>query len=77
MEEAPPPPPPSVSARFVSENTLTAATAAREAAWIETYAKLGQEPPPKPAEEPFDGRSLWEKLQGNKVSSLIGRRWGD
>lgn len=61
------PPPVSVAARFVSETTLEAAKQAREEAWKETYAKLGQEPPPKEEEAPYDGRSLWEKLQEHKV----------
>ncbi|SGY79476.1 BQ5605_C008g05142 [Microbotryum silenes-dioicae] len=58
----------SVASRFVSEKQLTEAQEKRQAEWKEAYARMGQEPPPtNPIEgEPYDGRSLYEKLQEHK-----------
>lgn len=61
----------SVSSRFVSSDALEAARKQREADWKAAYERLGQEPP-KPdndPSEPYDGRSLWEKLNEQKVSN--------
>lgn len=61
----------SVASRFVSEASLEEAKATRAQQWKEAYERLGQEaPPPEEDTQPYDGRSLWEKLQENKVSSL-------
>lgn len=63
------PPPTSVAARFVSQTTLDAAKANREAEWKAMHEKLGQEAPvykEKGEGEEYDGRSLWEKLQEHK-----------
>ncbi|KAG0150207.1 hypothetical protein CROQUDRAFT_652623 [Cronartium quercuum f. sp. fusiforme G11] len=54
-----------VASRFVSSSDLESARERREQEWKETYAKLGQEPPPMPKEE-YDGRSLYEKLKETK-----------
>ncbi|KAI5474161.1 hypothetical protein MNV49_004076, partial [Pseudohyphozyma bogoriensis] len=56
---------PSVASRFVSESSLEAAKKQREDEWKAAYARLGEKPPER-EEEPYDGRSLWEKLQANK-----------
>ena len=68
----------SVSSRFVSEDALKAAQTQREAEWKAAYERLGQEPPQlqrDDTDQPYDGRSLWEKLQENKVrDSLWPRR---
>jgi len=58
----------SVGSRFVSSNDIETAKARREEQWKAAYARLGQEPPPQPAEDSFDGRSLAEKLAANKVA---------
>ncbi|KAM0750709.1 hypothetical protein T439DRAFT_380583 [Meredithblackwellia eburnea MCA 4105] len=59
--------PTSVASRFVSQSTLDAAKAQREADWKAAYERMGQEPPKKEEDnEPYDGRSLWEKLKANK-----------
>lgn len=63
----PRPPPESVAARFVSESSLEAAKKQREADWKAAYERLGQEPPkPKEDDQPYDGRTLFEKLKENK-----------
>lgn len=56
-----------VGSRFVSSNTLEEAKKRREAEWKEAYARLGQEPPKEEADEKYDPRSLFERLQENKV----------
>lgn len=56
-----------VASRFVSSNTLEEAKKRREAEWKEAYARLGQEPPKEEADEKYDPRSLFERLQENKV----------
>ncbi|QRV78774.1 hypothetical protein RhiJN_06789 [Ceratobasidium sp. AG-Ba] len=59
----------SVASRFVSQSEIESAKERREADWKAAYARLGQEPPPRQAEdEKYDGRSLYEKLQSNKVA---------
>ncbi|KAG8742794.1 hypothetical protein FRC10_000904 [Ceratobasidium sp. 414] len=51
----------SVGSRFVSQAEIDSAKEKREADWKAAYARLGQEPPPRPAEdETYDGRSLYE-----------------
>jgi len=49
-----------VGSRFVSSNDIDTATARRDEQWKAAYARLGQEPPPQPVEDSFDGRSLAE-----------------
>lgn len=75
-----PPPPQSVANRFVSTTVLDTARATRAEEWKAMHEKLGQEAPPLPpvdgedGAEPYDGRSLWEKLQVNKVGLPSGIR---
>ncbi|KAM5533090.1 hypothetical protein V8D89_013233 [Ganoderma adspersum] len=57
-----------VGSRFVSQNELEAAKARRDEQWKAAYARLGQEPPPQPTEDAFDGRSLAEKLAANRAA---------
>lgn len=57
-----------VGSRFVSQDDLEAAKAKRQEQWKAAYARLGQEPPPEPKEDVFDGRSLAEKLAANKAA---------
>ncbi|KAI8980674.1 N-terminal domain of NEFA-interacting nuclear protein NIP30-domain-containing protein [Trametes punicea] len=49
-----------VGSRFVSQAELETAKAKRDEQWKAAYARLGQEPPPPPTEDVFDGRSLAE-----------------
>ncbi|KAI0094998.1 N-terminal domain of NEFA-interacting nuclear protein NIP30-domain-containing protein [Irpex rosettiformis] len=49
-----------VGSRFVSQNEIDTAKARRDEQWKAAYARLGQEPPPQPVEDVFDGRSLAE-----------------
>ncbi|KAK4048750.1 hypothetical protein OIV83_004516 [Microbotryomycetes sp. JL201] len=56
-----------VGSRFVSSKTLEEAKAKRDAEWRAAYERIGQEPPPKQDDEPYDGRSLYEKLQEQKL----------
>ncbi|BGP15517.1 hypothetical protein JCM10213_006583 [Rhodosporidiobolus nylandii] len=56
-----------VAARFVSSAALDEAKKKREEEWKAAYERIGQEPPKQVEDnEPYDGRSLWEKLQENK-----------
>ncbi|KAH7911928.1 N-terminal domain of NEFA-interacting nuclear protein NIP30-domain-containing protein [Hygrophoropsis aurantiaca] len=57
-----------VGSRFVSQNDIESAKARRDEQWKAAYARLGQEPPPQPAEDSFDGRSLAEKLAANRAA---------
>jgi len=57
-----------VGSRFVSSNDIETAKARRDEQWKAAYARLGQDPPPQPVEDSFDGRSLAEKLAANKVA---------
>jgi len=57
-----------VGSRFVSQSEIETAKARRDEQWKAAYARLGQEPPPQPAEDVFDGRSLAEKLAANKAA---------
>ncbi|GBE77838.1 predicted protein [Sparassis crispa] len=57
-----------VGSRFVSQNDIETAKAKREEQWKAAYARLGQEPPPPPTEDVFDGRSLAEKLAANRAA---------
>ncbi|GJE85771.1 N-terminal domain of NEFA-interacting nuclear protein NIP30-domain-containing protein [Phanerochaete sordida] len=57
-----------VGSRFVSQDDLEAAKAKRQEQWKAAYARLGQEPPPEPKEDVFDGRSLAEKLAANRAA---------
>ena len=64
-----PPLAPSVSSRFVSSTELEAASQKRQEEWKAAYERIGQEPPKQDDEgDKYDPRSLWEKLQENKVS---------
>ncbi|KAF9511291.1 hypothetical protein BS47DRAFT_1299056 [Hydnum rufescens UP504] len=57
----------SVGSRFVSQADIEKAKATRDEQWRAAYARLGQEPPPRPQEDAdYDGRSLYEKLQSQK-----------
>ncbi|KAA1468156.1 hypothetical protein DENSPDRAFT_857115 [Dentipellis sp. KUC8613] len=49
-----------VGSRFVSQSDIDTAKARREEQWKAAYARLGQEPPPVPQEDAYDGRSLAE-----------------
>ncbi|KAL5534123.1 hypothetical protein ACEPAG_584 [Sanghuangporus baumii] len=60
--------PGSVGSRFVSQDDIESAKARRDEQWKAAYARLGQEPPPRPAEDVYDGRSLAEKLAANKIA---------
>ncbi|KAL5495146.1 hypothetical protein ACEPAI_608 [Sanghuangporus weigelae] len=60
--------PGSVGSRFVSQDDVDSAKARRDEQWKAAYARLGQEPPPRPAEDVYDGRSLAEKLAANKIA---------
>jgi len=57
-----------VGSRFVSQGDIDAAKARRDEQWKAAYARLGQEPPPPPTEDAFDGRSLAEKLAANRAA---------
>lgn len=61
-----------VASRFVSADALEQAKQQRAEEWKEAYARLGQEPPPEMTGdgdgEAYDPRSLYERLQENKVS---------
>lgn len=59
-----------VSSRFVSSKQLEEAQAKRQEEWKAAYARLGQEPPKEVVQESYDPRSLFERLQENKVRSL-------
>ncbi|PVG03483.1 hypothetical protein CPB86DRAFT_804020 [Serendipita vermifera] len=54
--------------RFVSQQEIESANAKREEAWKAAYARIGQEPPPKPEPDVYDGRSLAEKLAANRAA---------
>ncbi|CAE6413074.1 unnamed protein product [Rhizoctonia solani] len=59
----------SVASRFVTQTELDTAKERREEQWKAAYARLGQEPPPRPTEDPeYDGRSLYDRLQANKIA---------
>ncbi|TFK57157.1 hypothetical protein OE88DRAFT_102664 [Heliocybe sulcata] len=58
----------SVGSRFVSQNDIDDARKKRDEQWKAAYARLGQEPPPQPVEDAYDGRSLAEKLAANKAA---------
>ncbi|KAG8924457.1 hypothetical protein FRC01_011477 [Tulasnella sp. 417] len=63
-----------VGSRFVSQTEIDAANATRDEQWKAAYARIGQEPPPRPVEE-YDGRSLFERLQEQKT--LKQEQWDD
>ncbi|KIO31882.1 hypothetical protein M407DRAFT_121732 [Tulasnella calospora MUT 4182] len=63
-----------VGSRFVSQTEIDAANATRDEQWKAAYARIGQEPPPRPAED-YDGRSLFERLQEQKT--LKQEQWDD
>ncbi len=64
----PPPITATVAGRFVSESALDAAKAVRTEEWRLMHEKLGQPVPQmEESKEPYDGRSLWEKLKEHKV----------
>ncbi|CAE6451394.1 unnamed protein product [Rhizoctonia solani] len=59
----------SVASRFVTQSEIDSAKERRDEQWKAAYARLGQEPPPRPTEDPeYDGRSLYERLQANKTA---------
>ncbi|CAE6397370.1 unnamed protein product [Rhizoctonia solani] len=59
----------SVASRFVTQTEIDSAKERREEQWKAAYARLGQEPPPRPTEDPeYDGKSLYERLQANKIA---------
>ncbi|KAJ1305648.1 hypothetical protein OPQ81_000644 [Rhizoctonia solani] len=59
----------SVASRFVTQAEIDSAKERREEQWKAAYARIGQEPPPQPTEDPeYDGRSLYERLQANKIA---------
>ncbi|CAE6416530.1 unnamed protein product [Rhizoctonia solani] len=59
----------SVASRFVTQTEIDSAKERRDEQWKAAYARLGQEPPPRPTEDPeYDGRSLYERLQANKTA---------
>ncbi|KAF8527982.1 N-terminal domain of NEFA-interacting nuclear protein NIP30-domain-containing protein [Hysterangium stoloniferum] len=49
-----------VGSRFVSQADIDEAKSKRDEQWKAAYARLGQEPPERPAEDVYDGRSLAE-----------------
>ncbi|GAA5872082.1 hypothetical protein JCM1840_006314 [Sporobolomyces johnsonii] len=55
-----------VASRFVSASALEEAAKKRSEEWKAAYERIGQEPPKEDDAAPYDGRSLWEKLQENK-----------
>ncbi|KAJ8494613.1 hypothetical protein ONZ51_g2197 [Trametes cubensis] len=57
-----------VGSRFVSQAELEDAKAKRDEQWKAAYARLGQEPPPPPTDDAYDGRSLAEKLAANRAA---------
>ncbi|KAF8481139.1 N-terminal domain of NEFA-interacting nuclear protein NIP30-domain-containing protein [Russula ochroleuca] len=57
-----------VGSRFVTQSDVEAARSRREEQWKAAYARLGQEPPPAPQEDAYDGRSLAEKLAANRAA---------
>ncbi|OBZ79085.1 hypothetical protein A0H81_00901 [Grifola frondosa] len=57
-----------VGSRFVSQTDIETAKLKRDEQWKAAYARLGQEPPPQPVEDAFDGRSLAEKLAANRAA---------
>ncbi|KAF9240886.1 N-terminal domain of NEFA-interacting nuclear protein NIP30-domain-containing protein [Melanogaster broomeanus] len=57
-----------VASRFVSQTDIETAKARRDEQWKAAYARLGQEPPPQPTEDSYDGRSLAEKLAANRAA---------
>ncbi|THH20838.1 hypothetical protein EW146_g592 [Bondarzewia mesenterica] len=59
-----------VGSRFVSQSDLDTARARRDEQWKAAYARLGQEPPPQPQEDSYDGRSLAEP-QPSRFGTLI------
>ncbi|KAG8955352.1 hypothetical protein FRC04_008703 [Tulasnella sp. 424] len=63
-----------VGSRFVSQSEIDAANATRDEQWKAAYARIGQEPPPRPAED-YDGRSLFERLQEQKT--LKQEQWDE
>ncbi|CAD6567676.1 MAG: hypothetical protein TREMPRED_003816 [Tremellales sp. Tagirdzhanova-0007] len=56
-----------MSSRFESQSTIDSAKAQREKEWKEAYARIGQEPPKPEDDQPYDGRTLYEKLQTQKA----------
>ncbi|KAG9051293.1 hypothetical protein FS837_009560 [Tulasnella sp. UAMH 9824] len=63
-----------VGSRFVSQTEIDAANATRDEQWKAAYARIGQEPPPRPVED-YDGRSLFERLQEQKT--LKQEQWDE
>ncbi|KAF8598634.1 hypothetical protein BDV93DRAFT_450757 [Ceratobasidium sp. AG-I] len=59
----------SVGSRFVTQSEIDSAKEQREADWKAAYARLGQEPPPRPTEDPeYDGRSLYEVITQHQTA---------
>lgn len=78
MADAPPPALSSsgVASRFVSSSALEEAKQRREQEWKAAYERIGQEPPKQEDEGTYDPRSLFEKLQENKVRLISSRGRG-
>jgi len=56
-----------VASRFVSSSALEEAKQRREQEWKAAYERIGEEPPKQEDDDTYDPRSLFEKLQENKV----------
>ena len=53
----------SASLKFVSQNDLNDAQKRRDQEIREAYARIGEQPPPRPQNEVYDPRPLYERLQ--------------
>lgn len=58
---------PSSVPKFVSQADLSDAQKWREKEIQEAYARIGEEPPPKPKDESYDPRPLYERLREAKA----------
>ncbi|WWC73214.1 uncharacterized protein I206_107180 [Kwoniella pini CBS 10737] len=56
----------SIGSRFESQASIDEAKENKQKAWKEAYARIGQEPPPEQADEEYDPRTLFERLQAKK-----------
>ncbi|WVW79208.1 hypothetical protein I302_101174 [Kwoniella bestiolae CBS 10118] len=56
----------SIGSRFESQASIDEAKENKQKAWKEAYARIGQEPPAEQAEEEYDPRTLYERLQAKK-----------
>lgn len=60
-----------VASRFVSSSALEEAKQRREQEWKAAYERIGEEPPKQDDDGTYDPRSLFEKLQENKVRLAV------